>query len=85
MFHKNMDTRYLQNNVRVKEAQLATLPALIKEFNREADDLIICDYSLVFICHLSSILIWPIRSYRKMQWQDFYYFKTTEADTVSIN
>lgn len=36
--------------------------ALIKEFNGETDDFIICDYSLVLICHFSSILIGSIRS-----------------------
>lgn len=42
----------------------AFLPGLIKELNREADDLIICDDSLVLVCHLSTILIRSIRSYQ---------------------
>lgn len=33
------------------------LPALIKELNREADDFIICNDSLVLVCHLSAVLI----------------------------
>lgn len=32
-------------------------PGLIEEFNREADDFIICDNSLFLICHLSTILV----------------------------
>lgn len=41
------------------------LPALIEKLNREADDLIICNNSLVFICHLATIFIGSIRSYKK--------------------
>lgn len=37
---------------------------MIKELNREADDLIICNNSLVLICYLSTIFICSIRRYR---------------------
>lgn len=35
----------------------ASHPALVKEFNGEADDFIICDYSFVLICHLSTVFV----------------------------
>lgn len=50
--HKNCSV----NNYWNKPKQ-QSLPAVIKELNREADDLIICDNSFVLVCHLSTILI----------------------------
>lgn len=37
---------------------------MIKELDREADDFIICDNSLVLVGHLSSVLIRSIRGYQ---------------------
>lgn len=47
----------LGNIVRKENGKKKHLPALIKELNREADDFIICNNSLVLVCHLSTVLI----------------------------
>lgn len=59
--HKNINKQCC-NNTSETTIKLQSVPGLIKELNREADDLVICDYSLVLVGHLSAILIGSIRS-----------------------
>lgn len=46
-----------------KKKKKVKSPAVIEELNREADDFIICDNSLVLVGHLSTVLIRSIGSY----------------------
>lgn len=45
------------------------IPGLIKELDREADDFIICDNSLVLVCHLPTVLVGSVGSYIVTIWK----------------
>lgn len=56
-----------------------TLLVLVKEFYGEADNLFVCNYSLVLISHLPSVLIWSICSWNRRR------VKNNQSNKENIN
>lgn len=58
---------------------------MIEELDREADDFIICDNSLVFVSHLSTVLIRSIRCYFKKKKKKSINTKDINTDDETAN